>query len=124
MRARACWVYGQFGNFPFNNQDHLRDALNGIYACLSDKDNLAVRVESALALNNLLSHEIAIEFIRPGLEPLLQTYLKIMDDIDFDALVNALQNIVDVYQNEIAPFAVGLCNKLAEAYVRLIHSKG
>ena len=47
-----------------------------------------------------------------------------MDDIDFDALVNALQNIVDIYQNEIAPYAVGLCNKLAEAYVRLIHSKG
>jgi len=37
-----------------------------------------------------MDHEIAVEFIRPGLESLLKTYLKIMDDIDFDELVNAL----------------------------------
>jgi hypothetical protein len=123
MRARACWVYGQFGKFPFNNQDHLRGALNAIYENLHHQD-LPVRVESALALNNLLNHEIAVEFIRPGLESLLKTYLKIMDDIDFDALVQALQNIVDIYQNEIAPYAVGLCSKLGEAFIRLITSKG
>ena len=123
MRARACWVYGQFGKFPFNNQDHLRGALNAIYENLHHQD-LPVRVEAALALNNLLNHEIAIEFIRPGLESLLKTYLKIMDDIDFDALVHALQNIVDIYGEQIAPFAVGLCNKLGEAFVRLINSKG
>jgi hypothetical protein len=98
-------------------------ALNAIYSLLNDKD-LPVRVESALALNNLLFHELAISFVRPGLESLLKTYLKIMDDIDFDALVNALQNIVDIYQNEIAPYAVGLCTKLGEAFVRLISAKG
>ena len=96
MKSRACWIYGQFGNFPFENTDHLRTALNSIYECLHHQD-LPVRVSSALALNNLLVHELAIEFIRPGLEPLLKTYLKIMDDIDFDELVKSLQNIVDIY---------------------------
>jgi len=71
------------------NQEHLRSALNLIYESLHQKD-LPVRVSSALALNELLSHEIAVEFIRPGLESLLKTYLKIMDDIDFDELVKAL----------------------------------
>ena len=56
-----------------------------------------MRVSSALALNNLLEHDLAIEFIRPGLEPLLKTYLKIMDDIDFDELVKSLENIVEIY---------------------------
>jgi hypothetical protein len=32
-----------------------------------------------------------------------------MDDIDFDELVSALENIVNVYQEEIAPYAVALC---------------
>jgi hypothetical protein len=54
----------------------------------------------------------------------LQTYLKIMDDIDFDDLINALQEIVEVFEDEIAPYAIGLCGKLAEAYIRLISVKG
>ena len=31
MRARAAWVYGQFANFDFNNNEHLRQALDGMY---------------------------------------------------------------------------------------------
>ena len=127
MRARACWLYGQFGSLPnvFHEQsdDHLRHVLNGIYENLSHSD-LPVRVEAALALNGLLEHQIAIDFLRPGLEVLLKTYLKIMDDIDFDELVQALQQLVNVYHDEIAPYAVSLCAKLGEAFMRLINSKG
>lgn len=34
MKARACWIYGQFAHFSFSNEDHLRHALNGMYQCL------------------------------------------------------------------------------------------
>mmetsp|Transcript_18593 Transcript_18593/g.17685 ORF Transcript_18593/g.17685 Transcript_18593/m.17685 type:complete len:268 (+) Transcript_18593:1186-1989(+) len=47
-----------------------------------------------------------------------------MDDIDFDELVMALKNIVCVYEEEIAPFAVGLCSKLSDAFVKLVNSNG
>lgn len=32
-----------------------------------------------------------------------------MDDIDFDELVEALKELVEVYEEEIAPYAVALC---------------
>lgn len=101
----------------------MRHTLNGIYSCLNS-EHLPVRVEAALALNGMLKHEIAVEFLRPGLETLLKTYLKIMDEIDFDELVEALQELVDVYQDEIAPYAISLCGKLGEAYLRLLSVKG
>ena len=101
----------------------MRHVLNAIYESLHHTD-LPVRVEAALALNSMLNHEIAVEFLRPGLEALLKTYLKIMDDIDFDELVKALQDLVEVYEEEIAPYAVSLCSKLGEAYLRLISQKG
>ena len=47
-----------------------------------------------------------------------------MDDIDFEDLVGALRKIVVVYEDEIAPFAVSLCQKLSEAYVRCMNQKG
>ena len=47
-----------------------------------------------------------------------------MDEIDFEDLVGALRVIVDVYEEELAPYAVSLCQKLAESYVRLISAIG
>lgn len=128
LRARACWLYGKFGSMPAcfsspTGQEHLKHVLNGIYDNLNHSE-LPVRVESALALHKLLCHELSVSFLRPGLEMLLKTYLKIMDDIDFDELVEALKTLVDVYREEIAPYAVSLCSKLSEAYLRLIAQKG
>ncbi len=128
MRARSCWLYGKFGSMPncFNSptgQEHLKHVLNAIYENLTHSE-LPVRVEAALALHKLLRHDLAINFLRPGLEMLLKTYLKIMDDIDFDELVEALKTLVEVYHDEIAPYAVSLCSKLGETYLRLIAQKG
>jgi hypothetical protein len=47
-----------------------------------------------------------------------------MDEIDFEDLVGALRKIVDIYEDDIAPYAVSLCQKLSEAYVRCIKNKG
>lgn len=47
-----------------------------------------------------------------------------MDDIDYDELVHALRKFVDIYEDEIAPYAVSLCTKLATAYIRLVENKG
>ena len=43
-----------------------------------------------------------------------------MDEIDFEDLVSALRKIVDVYTDEIAPYAISLCQKLSEAFVRIV----
>lgn len=86
----------------------MRLALDAIWQSLHHSD-LPVKVEAALALNSMLHHEVAVELVRPGLEQLLKTYLKIMDEIDFDELIVALQELVDTFQENIAPFAIGLC---------------
>jgi len=46
-----------------------------------------------------------------------------MDEIDFEDLVKALKNIVEIYGDEINPYALSLCMKLSEAYVRLVQAK-
>lgn len=118
LQARACQLYGKYSHIQFN-QEHLTQALNNIYLCLNN-EYLPVKVEAALALKELLTHPIAVDFLRPGLETLLHTYLKVMDEIDFDELIAALQGIVEVYEEEIAPFAVLICTKLSQAYIRLV----
>ena len=121
--ARACWVYGKYCCYEFSNNDHLMQAVDKIQQHLYSP-HITVKVEAALALSALLDHQTTIEFIRPGLGNVLKIFLKIMDDIDFEDLVSALRKIVDVYQEEIAPYAISLCQKLSEAYIRLVAQKG
>jgi hypothetical protein len=54
----------------------------------------------------MLNHEIAVEFVRPGLEAIIKIYLKLIDDIDYDELIESLKRIVEVFESEISPFAV------------------
>jgi hypothetical protein len=46
----------------------------------------------------------------------------LIDEIDYDELIEALRTIVSVYGDEICPYAVELCQKLGEAYCRLAHA--
>ena len=58
--------------------------------------------------------------IRPNLGNVLRIFLKIMDDVDYDDLIYALKEIVDKYGEEVAPYSVSLCQKLSEAYLRVL----
>lgn len=120
MRARACWLYGRYGKFPLD-QDHLRNVLDSMYQNLQHND-LPVRVNAAIALTEFLTHDTAIEFVRPGLETILSIYLKIMDDIDFDDLIKSLRILVEVFADDVGPHALRLCDKLSTAFIRLLHS--
>ena len=118
MRARAAWVYGQFAQFDFNNNEHLAAALDAMYKNLTHHD-LPVRVNSAISLIKMLDQEVAINIIRPGLNDVIKIYLKLIDDIDYDELIDSLKKIVEVFDDEIGPHATSLCDKLQEAYLRL-----
>ena len=124
LRARACWVYGKFGSFEFeNDQTHQQAATDRLIQHLYH-EHMAVRVEAALALAEMLEHTVVQDLCRPGLGNILKVFLKIMDDIDFEELTGALKKIVEVFEEEIAPYAISLCQKLSTAYIRCINAKG
>ena len=50
---------------------------------------------------------------------MIRIYLKLIDDIDYDELITSLKKIVDVFEEEIGPYALDLCTKLGEAFMRL-----
>lgn len=84
--------------------------------------HVVVRVDAALSMAALLSQDVVIKLIKPNLGNMLRLFLKIMDEMELDELVMALKDIVEVYGEELAPYAVSLCHKLAEAYVRVLSS--
>ena len=64
----------------------------------------------------MLRNPIAIEFLKPALSNILEVYLKIMEDIDSDELIGALETFVEMFSDEIGPYAVQLTQQLAAKY--------
>lgn len=74
LQARACSLYNKFGDKQFKNEQHLLAATNGSVVFMQNS-NLVVRVEGALAMSKLLSHEKAVDLVRPNLGNVLKAFL-------------------------------------------------
>ena len=116
---RACWLYGEFGDYKFKISDHIRQVIDLIYQCFFDSE-LPVKYTAATSIHKLLVNEEANRFLKPGLKSILQQYLNLMKEIDSEELVNALEEVVSHFKEDIGPFAIELCEQLVSAYQRLI----
>lgn len=43
-----------------------------------------------------------------------------MNDLDNEELVASFENIMQVFENEIQPYALDICRHLTKQYIRLI----
>ncbi|KAH8061255.1 hypothetical protein JL721_8916 [Aureococcus anophagefferens] len=79
---------------------------------------LPVRVEAASALRQLLANEHAIieRLFKPQLPNILEACFRIMADVGSDDVVQALEIVIDKFGDAIAPYAVALAAKLADAF--------
>lgn len=119
MKSRALWMYGEFGYIDIKNQEHISIVLEKITNSMTD-ENLAIKLQAAISLHKFIREKEVKNLLKPKLGLMLQTYLKIMDEIDSEELVAALEEMVEIFSDDIAPFAEGLCEELMKAYQRMV----
>ena len=112
-------MYGEFGDYEFNDQDHIKKAVDGVYKAMFASD-LPVRLSAAIAMSKLIKNSTAEEFLKPALANILEVYLKIMNEIDSEELIGALEEIMTIFKDDMGPFAIQLSTNLVEQYKRLI----
>jgi hypothetical protein len=118
LRARAVWVYGKFASFPLSNKDHQQSVLEKTCTLLIDSE-IPVKYEAALTIPKLLKWEIAKVRIRGEISNLLQVYLNLINQIDSEEIIEALEDIVENFDQEIIPFAVELVERLVVTFAHL-----
>lgn len=69
---------------------------------------LPVSIESAIAFPKLLTWEVAKSMVLAELNNIFTTYIKLMDQIDNEDLVDALQSVIVMHKEHIPPHAVNL----------------
>lgn len=119
LRSRACWVYGEFSNFHYTDEAHVKMAIDGVYKSLFVEE-LPTKLSAAVALSQMLSNKVVSEFLKPALKNILEVYLKLISEIDSEKLVAALEAIMARYKDDMGPYAVQIASQLVTQYQRLI----
>jgi importin-7 len=118
LRARACWAYGQFSAFPFSDPEDQKNVLEKICALVLDPE-LPVKYEAALTLPKILSWEVSKSRIRGEISNVLKIYLDLINEIDSEEIIEALEDIVTSYSQEVLPFAIELVVQLSGNFIKL-----
>ncbi|XP_066331549.1 importin beta-like SAD2 [Miscanthus floridulus] len=121
LRAKAAWVAGQYAHINFSDPNNFRLAMHCIVSGMRDPD-LPVRVDSVFALRSFVEACKDLNEIRPILPQLLDEFFKLMNEVENEDLVFTLETIVDKFGEEMAPYALGLCQNLAAAFWRCMAS--
>lgn len=121
LRAKAAWVAGQYAHINFSDQNNFRKALHSVVSGLRDAE-LPVRVDSVFALRSFVEACKDLNEIRPILPQLLDEFFKLMNEVENEDLVFTLETVVDKFGEEMAPYALGLCQNLAAAFWRCMNT--
>ncbi|BDA47636.1 Importin-7 [Coccomyxa sp. Obi] len=124
LRAKACWVTQQYADIRFaagrGRGPSFQQLFQKTLGLLADPE-LPVRVDAVAALRSLVDafHEDDLPSIKPLIPSLLNQLFALMAEVESEDVVFTLETIVEKFGEEMAPFAVGLCQHLTQAFWRL-----
>lgn len=119
LRARACDVMFKFQNLEFKDRSiHIR-MFQSTLSCLKDSE-MPVKVEAALALQVFMEDEEMREMLKPHVAGIMQELLKMTNELDMDTLTHVMELFVEVFADEVKPFAVELAMSLRDTFLRVM----
>ncbi|KAG0343672.1 hypothetical protein BG004_005100 [Podila humilis] len=123
LRARACEMVNHFSDLDFEDASNVGVIFNGVMECLRDTE-LPVKVTAALALGRMIQHEDVCEAMKPHLQFIMHEFLNITNQIDVDTLSEVMEQFAEVFAQDLAPFAVQLCEQLRDTFLRICADMG
>ncbi|KAI7886446.1 ARM repeat-containing protein [Lichtheimia hyalospora FSU 10163] len=119
LRARACDMTRHFSDLDFANEQNLATLYQNVLDSLRDPE-LPVKVQAALALQPMIRHESVRNAMAPNLPFIMQELLNLTNEIDIDTLANVMEEFVEVFAEQLTPFAVQLCTQLRDTFLRIM----
>ncbi|RMZ83939.1 hypothetical protein DV736_g6607, partial [Chaetothyriales sp. CBS 134916] len=119
LRARACDTLEKFQQLDFKDPNNLMVIYRNILESMADPE-LPVRVMASLALQPLIRHDVIRTAMQANIPQIMHQLLKLANEVDVDALANVMEDFVEVFSEQLTPFAVALCEQLRDTYLRII----
>ena len=119
LRARACDTLEKFEQLDFQDPNNLMIIYRNILESMADPE-LPVRVMASLALQPLIRHDVIRTAMQSNIPQIMHQLLKLANEVDVDALANVMEEFVEVFSEQLTPFAVALSEQLRDTYLRII----
>jgi len=119
LRARACDTLEKFEQLDFKDPNNLMIIYRNILESMADPE-LPVRVMASLALQPLIRHDVIRTAMQSNIPQIMHQLLKLANEVDVDALANVMEDFVEVFSEQLTPFAVALSEQLRDTYLRII----
>ena len=120
VKERAMITLARINRLPFSDEALVHISRKMLEA-MSDHE-LPIRVAGACGLYLFLRKDTVKTALLGELPHMLTKYLEIMEDIDQEELVTALEELVQIFGEGIAPYSVDLATKLVENYKRMVQA--
>jgi hypothetical protein len=89
-----------------------------VIGALEDQE-LPVRMDAVVAVRPFVEALEDHAVLKPILPTLLNHFFSLMNELENEDLVMTLETIVEKFGDEIAPYAVGLCQNLTAAFMKM-----
>eukprot|EP01125_Pyxidicula_operculata_P010421 TRINITY_DN3428_c0_g1_i1.p1 TRINITY_DN3428_c0_g1~~TRINITY_DN3428_c0_g1_i1.p1 ORF type:complete len:836 (+),score=170.24 TRINITY_DN3428_c0_g1_i1:196-2703(+) len=120
VRARACWVFGEYYNINFKDENVFLSAFQNLLNRLTDQ-SLIVRTNAALTIRKFIKVKSVHQKLAPIVPQLFSAFLELMDRLgDNDDIVESVQTLVKTFPQQITGFAPEIVKKLVEQYLKLV----
>ena len=106
----------------FKNDSNLQkcgDVLR--HLLLNDKEQLPVRVEAAIALNQLICQQPKIsDYMKHNLGEIMKALLFLIHETENDELTDVVRKMLCFYCEDIIPFAVDMASNIVQTFLKVI----
>lgn len=128
LQWRACSVLDSF--CAYDSKDKLQlfpqhtdgwtQIYNQLVLMLQSSEHLPVRVAAAKALEQLIERPEVKLAVEQSVGPLMESFLKLTNEIDLDTVASAMERLVELYPDQIMPFASQLVQQLVLSSIRIL----
>lgn len=119
LRARACEFLNAYSETKFQDPNNISFAYQSILKCMHD-EHLPVQIEAVLALQPLITHDEVRQALSTRIPEVMQHLLTLGNKCDVDAISGVMEEFVEVFAQQISPFAVQLAEQLRDQFLRLL----
>ncbi len=123
LRMRAMWLYCKILNeedqLPISDESVIENLVHTLGSCMQNDSSLPVKVEAAIAIQFTFNYPCAEEILKKSLGDVLGIYLKLINEIDLDEIVSALQTLIEHFASDMTPYALELTSHLTTKFLEL-----
>lgn len=119
IKARTCEITSRFADVPLQQEASLSVLYRGILTCFED-EHLPVQLEAALALQSFIKIPQFQEALSGVIVSTMQRLLQLSNTIDAEAISGVMQELVEVFSEQLQPFGVDLMSNLVNQFMKLV----